>query len=460
MLFLTNIDYSVSESKLGLLIKNISFRKEPVFLYTIPGIFLSISLFAIVITLSIIFINILTGGDLSEVVQQIAHYSRFMLLYIGYVLLSAIVSYRYCTLVTKHLVDSGLTSYYWLREINDYDSIKILYATGLVRRNIPSPLTVLVLSIITGGLAYPFILYVLEKNLRKHCIGEESKFLNKKLTEDIDASNLLVDIILTIVTLGLYMVYLSSRLIRQFNKHIETIHSNHPHKPLVVKSYEAAGYFQYLVKSPVFLTSVLLLTTSLISTLQLLGVSMYFILPIVSGLYVFTISIIYSRSSFTIQVLYTLLAIYLSFTLAAAVGFTGFFMYYEILSYFKSIIEGIGRDPFHQLSYIFSNNLVISLLSLVPYLGSVYIGSGLCNAGLIYGVILADSVLLRGNYTPLLLFIQPHAFLELLAYSLFVSLSTRVFRINTSSFIRILVASIATLFAAAVVEVITIQLIH
>ncbi|MEM0380186.1 MAG: stage II sporulation protein M [Desulfurococcaceae archaeon] len=448
--------FQETSSKLYMLVKNIVFKKEPIIPYMLPGFFLSISLFSLIIIITMVFITVLEGKDLNGIMNQVLSYGRFAQLYIGYVLLSAVFSYRYSSLITKHLIDSGITSYYWLRESNDYESIKTLYFTGLFRRNIPSPITVLVLTIVTFGFAYPFILYVLEKNLRNHASGEEKKFLNKSITNEIDVSNLLLDIVLTIITLGLYMILLSSRPIRVYNRHISIVHSSHPHRPLSFSDTDYRELTVLLPKSSIFQIAIVFLTTSLISILHFIRISVYIIAPFVFGIFIYMASLTNSEKSFAKQVLYTLLATYLVFTLSTIIGFTGFDMYYNLLKSFQSQTESLVKDFNQILVYIYVNNLTISLLSLIPYFGSIFIGSGLSNAGLIYGVFLADSILIRNNYTPLILFILPHSLLELLSYSLFISLSTRLFKTSNVSIVSKLLISMILLFIAALVETLTI----
>lgn len=90
------------------LVRSFEFRKETFIPHIFPGIMLIISLPAYV---SLIY-SIMFHG-----VQEAASswYTSLAALYVGYILASAISIYRLLKITHTHLVNSGITSYYWLK---------------------------------------------------------------------------------------------------------------------------------------------------------------------------------------------------------------------------------------------------------------------------------------------------------------------------------------------------------
>ena len=178
------------------------------------------------------------------------------------------------------------------------------------------------------------------------------------------------------------------------------------------------------------------------------------------GLVIATISYHASREGIGSHLVKTFGAIYIVFIIASIAGFIAAPAYIDLA---KNIGEELGRVRSHEvpalIRYIFVNNLAISLIAMAPVYGSIYLGWGLGNAALYYGVFLALKIA-KGDYTPLALLIMPHTFLELLAYAVFIVLSTRVMKLDTQKFIAIVLLGVTLLILASLVETLTILILQ
>ncbi|MEM0507078.1 MAG: stage II sporulation protein M, partial [Thermosphaera sp.] len=118
--------------------------------------------------------------------------------------------------------------------------------------------------------------------------------------------------------------------------------------------------------------------------------------------------------------------------------------------------ETLRNATIHELSMrIFFNNAGIALASIVPFIGTIPMTMGVGNAGVLIGAIIPERLAI-GDYTPLLIYIMPHAILELLAYSFFV---TSAFELKTSRALRLIIVGLLTLGLAAVVEALSIKIL-
>jgi len=170
------------------------------------------------------------------------------------------------------------------------------------------------------------------------------------------------------------------------------------------------------------------------------------------------IALSYRQTSFTEQVLLTYGFIYLVFLATTAIGFISAPAYTDFYQKIEEEITNIRSHDFLTLILnIFFNNLGISIVAVSPLLGSIYLGLGLGNSGLMYGIILSLSII-RGNLSTLILPIMPHAILELFAYSVFVVISTRIMREETRRILIWLLFGISMLLLAAVIESLSIIL--
>jgi len=439
---------SIEQTTSGLekLITMIRFEKEKILPHIIPGIMLFISLPAYA---SVLYNIYLGNNDFTSL-----WYTRLATLYVGYILSSTYSAYKIYKLLHRHLVDSGITSYYWLKKINDIDSIIKLYKAGLFKRELSSPITVFLITLFSGGLAYPIFLFLAERTLRNHAYGEESKFINRPITNTIGVEQGLLFFAAVILTMGLYLIYWGYRVVNIYNKHIDTIHANHPDLPRI-QYYVVTGYEENI---PILALGLVFAGIVFYGLAGLYGLPCYLPSIIGYGALLGYIALSYRQTSFTEQVLLTYGFIYLVFLATTAIGFISAPAYTDFYQKIEEEITNIRSHDFLTLILnIFFNNLGISIVAVSPLLGSIYLGLGLGNSGLMYGIILSLSII-RGNLSTLILPIMPHAILELFAYSVFVVISTRIMREETRRILIWLLFGISVLLLAAVIESLSIIL--
>ncbi len=433
------------------LVMGFRFKHEHTYLYILPGLFLVLGIMGFAPLIYYVYFT----QEIEAITDYLLQwYSRLVVFVPGYVLLVSYLAYRLDKLVMNHLIDSGITSYYWMKKKQDIESIKLIYRGGFHRKNLPSPITALVLTLVTGGLAFFAVLYVVEKTLRDHCYGEEHSFLGKTFTSRIDASQLLIDIAATMLTLGLYMSFWCYRIVKTYNKHIDTIHSKHPEPPEPTKEYMP----ELLPETPILAVGFSLLGAGLYGLLGLHGIPLYPAAIIgYSGL-VAGMALKYSRGSFALQVLKVLGFIYLAMISVTLIGFIGAPAYIGSVKSFESVTEALTNKDFYTiLSYIFVNNCGMSIAFMTPYLGPMYLGVGMSNAAFVIGVLTAVNLSENKTFPPIV-YIMPHGILELTGYAIFVSLSTRIRYLGFKDFIKILIVGVIVLFIAALVETLTIEL--
>ncbi len=430
----------MNRSGLDELVSSFRFVTENGFLYILPGLFLTISLPIYVSTT----ITIISNGSLPW-------YSSFSLLTIGYVLIAGYLGYRLDKLLIQHLIDSGITSYYWLKKSEQIESIKALYRSGFIKRNLPSPLTALILSIFTMGLAYPILLYIFEKNLRDHCHGEEKLFLGNSFTKRIDAGQALIDIAATILTIGIYLIYWNLRIVKTYNRHIKFIHGRHPNPPITGRRIE----YEEFPPTPVFAFGLALLGAGIYGLLGLYGLTPHYAAFFGYGLLLGAVSYSYSRKNIFSQIGVTYLYVYIVLVSMIITGFIGAPGYYDIGEMVeKQVKTTISNDLIILTRNIFFNNLGISIASISPLFGSVLMGIGIGNSGIYLGVKLASLPPLQASAI-LIILVFPHTLLELLAYACFISLSTRIIHGDRREVLSIFLLGLTILFIAALVEAFT-----
>jgi len=432
------------------LISSIKFDKENIVPHLLPAIFLSISLPFIAATFYYAIISVEIGSSSSA--RNPPWYLAYSNLYIAYVLSSSYSIYRLSRSTIKHIIDSGLTSYYWLKTREDPDTLKTLYSSGGFRKNLPSPVTSLLITLFTGGLAYPVLLYVFEKNIRDHCRVEEEKFLGKAFSSSIDVSTGILDIAATILTMGVFMIYWIHRLWKTYNRHIKLIHGNHPNPP----SINIVVDVESLPETPILAFGIGLFGAGLYGLISLYGLPCYYPSILGYGLILAFFSTSSLKEPMLLHIIKSYISIYIVFIFTTIIGFVGAPTYYEYGEYISSIQRSVPKGLWNLTWYIFSNNLLISLLSIQPLYGPLYMGIGSGNAGLIYGVIIALKPELRA--ASLILPFMPHTLLEFLAYAFFITLSARIVKGKVDEILVLIIMGILVLFLAAYVEAFSILL--
>ncbi|MEM4717694.1 MAG: hypothetical protein QXE81_02905 [Desulfurococcaceae archaeon] len=452
-----------TRSVLGEIIRSYTFRKINTTLHVLPGIFLFISLVMITSWLGIVIRNLpRVEADGLITLEELPYYAFALIQWglvglIGFTIASMISIYKALNDSRKHIYESSVVSYYFKGGIT-VEGLYQYLINSYSRSLLPSPITGLVLCFLTTGVAYPVLLFLAEKHIRDHATIEESAFIKERLTRTYTTSRVLLDIVLIAITLGLYLIYMGYRFSKTFNRHIEIIHSSHPTPP----TYSIVHVPEYARDA----------NASLMILIILLGVfigaflsSIGFLVGNFFGyIYGFILAYLTTRVS-KLGFRRTLIYIFISLYIIGYGGLLNGLLSYEhlapLLKYYHEYLKDISgvvqeNNPLFSTIYIFTNNLVISLSSIVPYAGSIIVSMGVYNAGFILGLITgAGSVSILNS---LLVFFYPHALLELLGYAILVSSSGFVLR-SPSRFVIYAIFGIMILLLAASIEVLTIMLI-
>jgi hypothetical protein len=446
---------SSTHGELEAVIKSIKFRKMSVASLIIPGLFATVSL-ALITTGLRGLINILAVSPSPldvEASPEFILWSQVLMwgvvLYLAYLLASTIVVYSALGRIREHIYNSALTTYYYTRG-EDYVGSLYYLKDMLNRSNLPSPVTGLLITILTGGLAYPVILCFAEKATRTHASLEEEAFFKKASTRPYKGPAIAADIALAMLTLGAYTAYMGCRLARIFNKHVNAIHSKHPEPPITSPQITPEPGAWLTTSSVV---AIILISSAVCTLLAYLG--FYYFPQLAFGL---LLSALVSRRAerhvlSNIGAGYLLLVVLLVCGFIA--GYLGHSLYEDLYSDTSSLNKIISYlDTRGLVLFIFTNNVAISLSSTIPYIGGVFLAQGTYNAGLVLGVISA----LRGIHPAeaLAVIIYPHAIPELVGYSILLSASSRFNRLR--EFTAIVLVGLVVLLAAAIIE--TTLIIH
>lgn len=427
---------------LAALVKTFSFNSINPYIHLLPGLFITgFIVTTLVSLLEMISFNIslLTASSVSS----------FM---IGAMLASSISSYILLDKVQNHLYISGVTTYFFLG--GDSFTAALYYLKNRLSKNkLPSPATGLILSLITVGLAYPILLSLVEKTVRDHMIDEEEALLKQRITSYYFSERLLLDVAMTFFTLGIYLIYQAYRVVRSFNRHIEMIHSSHPNPPSL--SMIKVEQFNTEISRPaMFFLGTLLVFATMHGALGYLGLPSIFVMYYGIGLLWSFLNYQFRNSNIKKLILLNYIVIYVLILLSTLVGILGYKTYGGIFSGFMESAESLRKATIHELSMkIFVNNVGIALASIVPFVGTLPMTFGVGNAGLLIGAITPERIAM-GDYTPLLIYLMPHAILELLSYSFFV---TSAFTWKTARVIRLILAGLFILALAAIVEALSIK---
>jgi hypothetical protein len=293
-------------------------------------------------------------------------------------------------------------------------------------------------------------------------VNEESVFLGKQFTKRYDALRFTADLALILLTFGIYLAYMGYRFTKIFNKHIELIHGSHPSPPsgIVDSSIES-----FTTSEPGTSVSsnalVLLLIAGIVLNIVLSYPGFYTVFQLVPsfGLILSAIAIARKSSSVLRDFILTLGLIYIVIFGNMLAGLIGHETFTYIVESFRRQVQevGVGRDYFFTSMYIFTNNLVVSIPAIIPYIGGLTVGYGVSNAGLLLGAIVGAR--LRSLHVGILTLIYPHSILELSAYTLLLMSSKYLFS-SVKNYVKYVASGVLVLFIAAVVEAITIMLLQ
>lgn len=445
------------------IVRNYRFGKINITLHLLPGVFLFLSLLMITLWLGIIIKNISELEAEGFTALENLPYHVFALIQwglialIGFTIASMISIYKVLADSRKHIYESSVTSYYF----QGGPTVEGLYqylTNAYSRSLLPSPITGLVLCFLTTGIAYPVLLFLAEKHIRDHAAVEEFAFIKEKLTRTYSNIQVILDIILIALTLGLYLVYMGYRFSRTFNRHIDIIHSSHPNPPAY--SIEYAPERSRDIGTPLM---VLLIPLSVFISVFLNSIGF-----LVVNFFGYFYGLIFAYLALTVNNRgfgKTLILVLISLYMVGYGGFLNGFICYDnlqpLLEYYGEYLEEISSiveesDVFFLTMYIFTNNLVLSLSSIVPYAGSVIVSMGMYNAGFALGLISRISTVNALN--SLLVLVYPHAIFELLGYAILITSSGFALG-NYSKFALYVLTGIVVLLLAAFIEALTILLI-
>ncbi|QOR94028.1 hypothetical protein IMZ38_05140 [Thermosphaera chiliense] len=423
------------------LVRSFKFDKITSFIHVLPGMFITgFILSALLMLVEALSLNLTLFT--SSIV------SSFL---IASLLSSSVSTYILLDKVINHLYTSGVTTYYFLGG-GSFNASLYYLKNRLSKAKIPSPATGLVLSLVTGGFSYPIIISLVEKTLRDHMIDEEEALLGKKLTPYFFTERIIVEIALVFLTLGTYLIYQSFRVVKTYNSHIERVHATHPNPPPRIE-YETTVYEP--AKPLAFFIGLLLTFSSLHAVLGYLGLPSIFLMNFGIGLAWSFVNLKLRNNSVSRILLVNAGLIYLMIMLSIMIGVAGYRTYSLI---FRESLQGISslQDlPVLSLSgAIFLNNMGIALASITPCLGTIPMSVGVNNAGLVIGTLTPEK-LAMGDYSPILLLIMPHAILELISYSFFITFAFTWRRPNSW---RLLIVGLLILALAALVEAFTVKI--
>ena len=377
---------------------------------------------------------------------------KFASLWIVYTLASTISAYRLLKTMNQHLVYSSIETYYWIRTRGG--DFKYVVEAGFEKKNIPSPITALLITLLTGGLAYPVMLGLFENTLRKHSISEEKALFGENFTRKNKPEYILLDIALTLTTLGLWMCIWIYRAVRQYNTHLDIVHGNHPLPPQKPSTVSIQTY----VNPGLAVIATSMLSTGIYGFLSVLGIPV-FPLPVLAYTFIFSFLVLSTRKHGVFT--QSMLILCMEYIILVGLGFTGFLSYnkygFIVDEFTESISSIISSGNILQMTlFIFQNNSLIVLSGLVPLLGSIYAGYAVSNTGFLYGLLIGRDYYVEGTYSGLQLLIMPHTVLELYAYALAVTAASRAFLKDYKKLVIYGALSALILLFAAIIESYTI----
>ncbi len=384
-------------------------------------------------------------------------YQSFIAFYLVYTLASSVAAYQLMKVLSHHLVYSGVTMYYWGRRSEDYNLVISVLRSSVQKKRLPSPVTMLLVNLVTGGAAYPVALYLFEKEIKSHAVEEESALGLSPAYRKMHADQLLIDLAATIVTLGAYMVYWGYRAVSSYTIHLATTHASHPEPPVprtTTASSGAAG------EHPVWagVVGLVLFTTGYHSLLAYYGYPTYPI-PVLGFALLFAyLALHYRRLSYARLSAILLAAQYAMLLGLGYIGLVSYPHYVPLLEQFREGAKQLtGTRNFQEIfTGIYRNNALISMGGMIPLLGPAYMGYAVSNTGFIYGLILGDSFYRHSSLAPLTLLVMPHTLLELGAYALIVAAAAKAFHTPVGLTAKRIIIGFMVLLIAGLVETATI----
>ncbi|RLG82856.1 MAG: hypothetical protein DRO40_06485 [Thermoprotei archaeon] len=397
-------------------------------LIAIPLFFTIIGLIYLVLTT----VTYLTLNPQAIPEQELSLSMAFISFGAVYVVSSAIASYMMYSALHDHIFYSVTET---ILELSEKEELKIKYILNpeYTRSKLPSPITALILTLFTGGIAFPVMIYLFEKRIRSHD-AVESKIKGLRSYSQIDIGNFLLDLILLVVTLGLWLGVWIWRAITIYNRHIKSKH--------LLSGIEE---IPSLTPRPMLIIPLILLSMSILVFLSIMNIPVIPLPQLFMAFLMAYTAYVFRRKKLVYQVA---ALIVLQYTILGTIGLVGFFaynFYSPLLTAFERLSESLSRDFLSLILTIFQNNIRITIFGLIPFIGPLIAGYAIGNTAFLFGLIVYEKP------PALSLFLMPHTFLEFLSYSLSVAIATRI-PIEGRRLLPYALISIAILFIGAIVE--------
>lgn len=411
--------------------------------YSLVSLTLPISVIGLVLVIPREISSIISGNPLQALSSMDILLTALSNSYLVYVIASSAASYFLVKSVRQHIHYSNMLSLRNIIDQGDYGKALEYLHFENTNRSIPSPISSFLITLFTGGLAYPLMLYVCEKSIRRHDYSE-SALTGLKPVGLITSLNLLFDLLLTTVTFGFWMIAWARRVVKNFNTHVNSMHLKLSISESKNTEYSESSRIIFCLAAPLILI-----------VPAALKIPVYPINAIASSIFVALIAYLLREKSFALQVLGVMLSEYYVLLLVGVTSFLSSINYASFLEYFLNQYEGLSKAGFFETTFfIFQNNLRVMLIGLVPLLGSLVLGLAVGNTAFYLGLMMSRSP------EVLSVLIMPHTPLELLAYAIAVSISLRSFAWSLKRVFYKALEALLVLILAALVESVLIVVVR
>lgn len=390
-------------------------------LLVLTSALLSILIIQMVIALGALMEALAGGGITVQEVTKLSGYSVGIAgLFWAYWISSAVSSYFIYGAISQHVVEHMRAELCAQQEQRQYPGP---YPTSL-----PSPATALLLTFLTGGLAYIPLFFIADKVIREH-IGEKYA-----------AGKVILHVGLFFGTLALSMIYESYSIAEKFNRHSMGA------EPPPSTGAESLSAYAAVIGLGIIALHLALTAISRTPLFMLTNVSLGLCWAAFNyGIRDFPVH----KRAFA-NFLFAYFIVIGGFLSGLLVGSIYEDFVKRSLDYLRELRDIAHREDIFSafittMAVIFWNNLSISLGGAVPYLGGIPLANGISNAGIVLGFL---SRMLRGDLW--LVLVYPHSILELAAYAIFITAALD-YR-EPRKFLRTLVIGIIVLALAALVE--------
>ncbi|ADV64903.1 hypothetical protein [Desulfurococcus mucosus] len=432
-------DATGGHDELSQFVSSLVFEREGYVLHVLPGFF----------TVAAVLVLLYNVNMVLKVLDASGVYSSFTIFLLAYLISSTVSTYRLLRIVKKHLYESSVATYYFTRG-RDLRGALLYTRNAVTSSMLPSPVTGALVAFFTG--AYPVLLVFVEKALRNHVVEEESVLLGGSRSKRYTVVEVVLDLALVVASLGLYTSYMAYRVVKDYNRHVSTIHGSHPNPP-VPSTPPGLGSDESVSR----VVGAMLITVGLLWLSSYMGVPYSFASNISLGLAWFALNKALEARRYPLVLAVNIALVYALIATGLVAGVAGYPVYAELLgAQARNIGETLASMELPMLTMtIFLNNLAVSAASIVPF-GSVILSSGVCNAGLVIGVVVYG-LPLEEALRIISVLTYPYAIVEMLAYAVLASSVTRIH--EARRYLAVVSAGILLLLLAAYLEASTIKTI-